>query len=574
MRERVRCIDYLKTLAIISVVLYHIGVLKNGYLGVEIFFVVSGYLFMKSNKEKLEEGKFKPIEFLLKKVVTFWPLIIVGGLLCLMVGFFYMLPDDYENLAQSVFASNVFANNILQAITTKDYWNTANVYKPLMHTWYIGVLVQNYVLLAFGLWGIRKVCKEKSIKYSLIVIGILSLTLYLLPVFSGGDKFYYPHFRLFEMVSGGLIVYLPSLKMHDKVKRIVGGVFSVIIVGLLGGLNIFGTLGVLFIVVATAGILYVLGSVDEKGKVSEKLYRIVTIPGRHSYDVYVWHQIVVALAYYFVFQDISMTLVVLVIFVSIVLSVLSVVVRKKCAGRLAKNHKFLLTLCVMVVSSGIALLIYVKAGVMRDIPELGIDVNNAHRNMHAEYVDIPYTWDKDFMEEDKVHILVIGNSFGRDFANILNESYISDKIEISYFFGDDVSAEMDRVEQAEYVFYGTNSWEISEWVLDNVDREKLYIVGNKSFGNSNGIIYVNKNKPDYFSQTIRLSDEFIVMNANYKREYGEKYIDMISPLLEADRIKVFTDDKFFISQDGKHLTKQGAQYYARVLNFDFIIEDR
>ena len=54
--------------------------------------------------------------------------------------------------------------------------------------------------------------------------------------------------------------------------------------------------------------------------------------------------------------------------------------------------------------------------------------------MHAEYCDVPYSWDKDFESSDKVKVLVIGDSFGRDWANILNESSIADQIEISYIF--------------------------------------------------------------------------------------------------------------------------------------------
>lgn len=57
-----------------------------------------------------------------------------------------MLPDDLENLAESVVATNVFANNILQAITTKNYWDVVNEYKPLMHTWSLGVEEQYYFL--------------------------------------------------------------------------------------------------------------------------------------------------------------------------------------------------------------------------------------------------------------------------------------------------------------------------------------------------------------------------------------------------------------------------------------------
>jgi len=56
--------------------------------------------------------------------------------------------------------------------------------------------------------------------------------------------------------------------------------------------------------------------------------------------------------------------------------------------------------------------------------------------------------------------------------------------------------------------------------------------------------------------------------------YGDNYIDMVTPLLDGDIIQVFTDDSYFISQDRKHPTKFGAQYYARILDLSFISENR
>ncbi len=52
-----------------------------------------------------------------------------------------MLPDDFENTAQSIVATNFFGNNVLQSITTKNYWDVVNEYKPLMHTWYVGLIM-------------------------------------------------------------------------------------------------------------------------------------------------------------------------------------------------------------------------------------------------------------------------------------------------------------------------------------------------------------------------------------------------------------------------------------------------
>ena len=155
--KRIYAIDYMKTLGIIGVLLFHVGLIKNGYLGVEVFFVVSGFLMIQGMNQSLNENSFNLIKYIFKRIATFWPLVAVAGLVSLGLGYFCMLPDDYENLSESVIASNVFANDILQAITTKNYWDIVNTYKPLMHTWYISVLVQSIVFISILLWVVSKI---------------------------------------------------------------------------------------------------------------------------------------------------------------------------------------------------------------------------------------------------------------------------------------------------------------------------------------------------------------------------------------------------------------------------------
>ena len=137
-------IDVLKGIAIIAVVLYHFGggYLAYGYLGVDIFLVISGYFMMKSIMKSMDEKRFSYWNFLFGRIARLWPLVLIMGAVALAIGCFTMLPDDLENLSQSVIASNVFANNILACITTRNYWDIVNTYKPLMHTWYLGVLMQ------------------------------------------------------------------------------------------------------------------------------------------------------------------------------------------------------------------------------------------------------------------------------------------------------------------------------------------------------------------------------------------------------------------------------------------------
>ena len=120
------------------------GGLTSGYLGVDLFLVVSGYFMMKSIIRAMRENRFSYWKYLKGRIARLWPMILITAAIALGVGAFTMLPDDFENLSQSVIASNVFANNVLSYITTGNYWDVANVFKPLMHTWYVGVLLQAY----------------------------------------------------------------------------------------------------------------------------------------------------------------------------------------------------------------------------------------------------------------------------------------------------------------------------------------------------------------------------------------------------------------------------------------------
>ena len=114
------------------------------------------------------------------RVFRLWPLLLLAGVMCLGWGWLMMLPDDFENTVQSIVATNFFGNNVLQAITTKNYWDVVNEYKPLMHTWYVGLIMQFYIivpmlLFVVGRW-VKDADKRKKVNITLMVLmGVASL---------------------------------------------------------------------------------------------------------------------------------------------------------------------------------------------------------------------------------------------------------------------------------------------------------------------------------------------------------------------------------------------------------------
>ena len=182
-----RDIDVLKGFAILAVVLYHIGVCSSGYLGVDAFFLINGYLVVPSVITNVGNGSFRYSQFLEKKTFRLLPLVLIASMLSMVIGYVYMLPDDFENLSESVVASSLFSNTILESITTRNYWDVGNAYKPLMHLWYVGILFEFYLLMPLIVMAVKRLSRkyERDVLTILTLLTILSLVIYMIPVHSG-----------------------------------------------------------------------------------------------------------------------------------------------------------------------------------------------------------------------------------------------------------------------------------------------------------------------------------------------------------------------------------------------------
>lgn len=226
-----RDIDTLKGIAIISVVLYHLGFLKSGYLGVDLFFAINGFFIIPKLVNKVSEGSFGINEFIKTRLLRLYPLVLLGCIVTMILGYFLMLPNTYANTSKSVIASLAMSNNIVEAITTKNYWDIVNEYKPLMHLWYVGILFEFYIVVPLYLLIIKRLFRNSKIDTykilygSLIILLLGSFMLYVCPLYSNSQKFYYLPFRLWELLLGGCV---PVLFSKQKASNILywGGDFN------------------------------------------------------------------------------------------------------------------------------------------------------------------------------------------------------------------------------------------------------------------------------------------------------------------------------------------------------------
>ena len=239
-----------------------------------------------------------------------------------------------------------------------------------------------------------------------------------------------------------------------------------------------------------------------------------------------------------------------------------------------------------LITAAISLMVYMNGGTVRDVPELGIDTHYVYRNMNADYNDRIYRYDLPFADDGtKIKVLLIGNSFTRDMANVLLESTIADRINMSYIYMEsNVKAKkhhayqkgeerkwIDRIKEADCILYFGLKNEIPSFVWPNLKPDtEIWGIGTKNYGSCMGHIYSQRNRPDYFKRTITVNPMFYTLNNKQKKEWGPLFIDFIEVTGKDGKMRVFTEDGKLLSQDCHHLTKAGAKYYADNLDLERI----
>lgn len=563
-------LDLLKGLAIIAVVLYHAGWCKSGYLGVDVFFVLNGYFVVPKVMREIAEGRFHYGHFLEKKLFRLLPLVLLVSGCSLAVGYWGMLPGDYRYLSEEVIASSLFANNILQTFTTQNYW-AAIYHKILMHNWFLGVLFQFYVVFPLLMMVFRRRMKSAS-----VVLTIISLILYLSPIDTIGNKYYLLPYRFFELSIGGLMALKPSkipssvtyTSMISILLMIFFGAFTIgeraMPYNLVGGTNTiresFLPRELILILTVSFTVLYLIINNIEESRLSSIAQRSMSfVPlGRMSLSIFLWHQPLFAFYRYFFADELSLTVLLSIIAITLLLSMITYFVIER------RKVSWLCLITTFLIVNSFAIWIYCQGGAVRDVPELDIRQGSYDPEAFERYTDRIYQYNREFVPDTtKQRFLVIGNSFARDFANILLESAFSDSIQLSYHVGLN-DCPLSRIRQCDRIYFFGWKHDVLEKVWQNLKPgAEIWGIGTKNHGTSNGIFYKNRHKRDYFTLTTQIHPDYHAVNRLLKEEWKDKYVDLLSLTMQLDStVPVFTPDHHYITYDGKHLTPLGARFYS------------
>ncbi|XOV80072.1 MAG: acyltransferase family protein [Aestuariibacter sp.] len=322
-------IDGLRAISILSVLLYHAGfsLFKGGFLGVDVFFVISGYLITLHIAESFKNNRFSFLGFYARRAKRLIPAIIFMAMVVTPIAWFVTDPYEFKEFGQSLVSTFTFSSNIFFYLKT-GYFDTASELKPLLHTWSLAVEEQFYLVFPLLFWLMFKTGK------TLVLILVLLVTSWLYAISSYNTTpdtvFYFLHTRAWELLVGSATALISVkfqlfqtskneiLQKYLSLSGLVMIIWSFLVIS-----SKQESLP-LFTMIPVFGAALVLICKNDSG-VS---YRFLTIPlmvwiGTVSYSLYLFHQPIFALGRIYYLEELPLPTILIFILLSFFLAAIS-----------------------------------------------------------------------------------------------------------------------------------------------------------------------------------------------------------------------------------------------------------
>lgn len=375
-------INGLRAWAVIAVVLYHFGVpgFSGGFIGVDVFFVISGFLMTKIIVSGIEVGDFSLLRFYLARARRIIPMLLVLCLSLIILGWFWLPESNYKTLATHVLTAILFISNI-KFWRESGYFDSSSHEKWLLHTWSLSVEWQFYIILPAFILIAWNLLSYRAMKTSLFIVGFISLFLsYYASYQWPAAAFYLLPTRIWEMLAGGLVWWSTrknSLSINlSRLTEIIGFIFIVSSIILFDSSMVWP--GV-YAALPVLGAMLVLSA-----KRTESLFtsnNLVQRLGASSYSIYLWHWPIVVGLTYLGFQG-SYKWVLLGIIVTVLLGELSLKFIENPARKLFS--KFSITSNIVYMSFGIIFILIISLVIKYNTFDRGIRSNEETIQLYTE----------------------------------------------------------------------------------------------------------------------------------------------------------------------------------------------
>ena len=566
-------INGLRAIAVLPVLFFHAGMtgFDGGFLGVDVFFVISGFLITSNIIKRQFNGEFSLLNFYDKRARRILPPLILTLLTTLILSFLFMLPYDLKNFGQSLVATSFGANNVLLYLTS-GYWSLAAEFKPLYHTWSLGIEEQYYFIIPIVFIALFK--REKILVSSLVILFLIS---FFSSLFIENKEFNFLIIltRFWELCAGSLLaLYMKDNAITKSSLLSLLGLalilFSYLNPNYLSNnqaiINLTPVLGTVMIIAFTKENSFIYNTLSKKP---------IMMIGLSSYSIYLLHQPILSFLRLATEGEVEVYKQVVFSLISVPLGYLSWrFVESPFRNKNVVPNKVFYTLAtaciVVIVSSG--LFLHKSYG----MSNFELFKKFSYGNNPQAYADRAYSLQKDKFSSNNKKMLIIGNSFARDFYNAMNENKALKGYEVIYLYNYGLNKNLSRslMKNADVTIMVSSAGMAnilgdpdliksnainSKHELEKYSNGNYYYVGTKNFGFDNNFVkHIDwSTSVDYM---VDLNKSSILADEIESDVFSDKYISLLSLFRNNNKVRLFTTNHHFISFDTNHITKYGAIY--------------
>jgi len=291
-------IDGLRGIAVILVVFYHYDLIdfSGGYLGVDVFFVISGWVITTLIVKQLLSSQFSFYKFYIARILRLVPALLLVVTTCMLFGFIYFIPMHYADLARSVTPTLGFFSN-LHFYKANSYFDVTGELKPLQHTWSLSIEMQYYCFWPLFIVFWWRFLRHKRAHFFGISVILLLVSLFFAQFIVRNHPeaaFYLPPTRVWEFMMGGIGAYLLEIrqqKSHESARQGFYGNIGLLLIVSSAILFDKATMTPSFLTLfPTLGTIFCLYSAQERSLATRILSSLpFSLLGRLSYSWYLWH---------------------------------------------------------------------------------------------------------------------------------------------------------------------------------------------------------------------------------------------------------------------------------------------
>ena len=356
-------IDGLRALAVILVIAFHAFPewMPGGFIGVDIFFVISGFLISSILIEGLESNTFSFLNFYSRRILRIFPALLLVLSCALLWGWFNLFSDEFSLLGKHIYASTLFFQNF-NLLSEVGYFDEAVITKPLLHLWSLGIEEQFYLIWPFLLWLGYKLKIRPIIL--IVLLGISSFVINFVTTFNDPRlAFFSPVTRFWELLLGALLAYLQVSNSKLPLRHLSIFGLGLVLIGVLlisdasrfpGFLAVLPVMGAFFIIASNED------SFINRCLLSNK---VMVGLGLISYPLYLWHWLILSFIRIINSGEVSWWARGCIIFLSLILALLTYkYVEKPFKQKKLIPQKTIALIVLMMVATLIGWNIHIRDG--------------------------------------------------------------------------------------------------------------------------------------------------------------------------------------------------------------------